>query len=238
MNGKKRKALPDRSPRLLTPAGGITALALLLAGLAGIVLFIAGDAGGMARDMLRFAPPERTGLPEDLYPALARHLTDYLTGAKDSFQYFPETPAGSAALFHDYELLHMADCRRLIALDRAVCLGGVFTAAAGLALLPFLGPEDRRRFARGGLRGLGFCAAATAALTVWALVNFDGLFVTFHRLAFRNDLWLLDPRTDLLIRLMPEPLFIRLGLRGLTPALGWLLLLTLGFRIPEWIRKG
>ncbi|MBQ8074276.1 MAG: DUF1461 domain-containing protein, partial [Clostridia bacterium] len=62
------------------------------------------------------------------------------------------------------------------------------------------------------LRGLG---AAAAVLVLWAVLNFDGLFVTFHRLAFTNDLWLLNPRTDLLIRLMPEEMFVDLGLKGL-----------------------
>ena len=54
-----------------------------------------------------------------------------------------------------------------------------------------------------------------AGLLLWAAVSFDGLFLTFHRVAFRNDLWLLDPRTDLLIRLMPSALFMDLGLKGL-----------------------
>ena len=34
------------------------------------------------------------------------------------------------------------------------------------------------------------------------------LFILFHKLVFTNDLWLLDPRTDLLIRLMPIEFFI------------------------------
>ena len=50
---------------------------------------------------------------------------------------------------------------------------------------------------------------------IWAAVNFNGLFVTFHKVAFRNDGWLLNPKTDLLIRLMPISFFVRLGLRGL-----------------------
>ena len=67
----------------------------------------------------------------------------------------------------------------------------------------------------------------TAVLVLWAVADFDGLFLTFHRLAFRNDLWLLNPRTDLLIRLMPEDLFIDLGLKGLAafvPGLALLLI--------------
>ena len=64
-----------------------------------------------------------------------------------------------------------------------------------------------------------------------ALIDFDGLFVTFHRIAFTNDGWLLNPRTDLLIRLMPESFFIRLGLIGASWAIAGPLLLETGARI-------
>ena len=43
---------------------------------------------------------------------------------------------------------------------------------------------------------------------MWGAVDFDSLFVLFHRLSFSNSLWLLNPRTDLLIRLMPTDFFI------------------------------
>ena len=60
---------------------------------------------------------------------------------------------------------------------------------------------------------LGFALSALAllivasSLTVWGVVNFDGLFVTFHKVAFANDLWLLNPNTDVLLALMPLPFF-------------------------------
>ena len=53
-----------------------------------------------------------------------------------------------------------------------------------------------------------------SVLLIWAAIHFDSFFVTFHRIAFRNTLWVLNPRESLLIRLMPETLFIRLGLWG------------------------
>jgi integral membrane protein (TIGR01906 family) len=40
---------------------------------------------------------------------------------------------------------------------------------------------------------------------VLSLLDFDGLWTRFHQVAFRNDMWLLDPRTDYLIMLFPEP---------------------------------
>ena len=50
--------------------------------------------------------------------------------------------------------------------------------------------------------------AAVTLIIIAACIDFDSLFVLFHKVAFTNDLWLLDPRTDLLIRLMPIEFFI------------------------------
>lgn len=38
-------------------------------------------------------------------------------------------------------------------------------------------------------------------------INFNFLFTKFHEIFFSNDLWLLDPRTDIMIRMLPESYF-------------------------------
>ena len=203
------------------PGAGL-ALAATLALITGIIRFFAGNAGLFEAEMRRFAPPEATGLPAGEYPAMAAHIAGYLAGRKASFQYLMAGPKGeSLACFHDYELIHMADCRDLIRLDGIVC--GICAAAAALCALLLLRPQagavSRFRFPAGARRGakqaLYGLSMIAAGLVLWAAVNFDGLFITFHRLAFRNDFWLLNPRTDLLIRLMPEGMFIDLGIKGL-----------------------
>ena len=67
-------------------------------------------------------------------------------------------------------------------------------------------------------------------------MNFDGLFITFHKIAFTNDLWLLNPNTDVLMALMPLPFFIWYAgeiLKAMGPALGMMLLV-----IIAWIKGG
>lgn len=46
-----------------------------------------------------------------------------------------------------------------------------------------------------------------AALGILYFVDFDWAFRRFHEIFFTNDLWLLDPRTDRLIQLMPFEFF-------------------------------
>jgi len=207
---------PDRENRLrgltepgdvLRKAAGIAAaLCWILFGITAVIRFTAGDGGYLADRMLAAAPPPSTGLPEAEYPGVGRMIADYLTGREQVFQYtFADAEGNLFRCFHDYEAAHMADCRGLIRLDGIVC--AVCTVLAALS--------TRRMSLRGAGRALYGLGIAATVMVLWAIFNFDGLFVTFHRIAFRNDYWLLNPRTDLLIRLMPGTMFIDLGRKGL-----------------------
>ena len=212
-------------------------LVLAIFGITGIIWMIAGDEGGMERAMIHYAPAEETGLPADEYRDMAVMMTEYLTGRRDTFQFtLVDMNGESYNCFHNYEEIHMADCRNLLTLDRKVEIFCLVLGTAGLILVAVLRKPYRRRFAEGGLKGLMALGILAVLLVAWAALNFDGFFVTFHRLAFRNDLWLLDPETDMLIRLMPESLFVHLGLKGLPLAAAWVGLLALACVIikKEW----
>ena len=200
-------------------AGFLLVWAVILFALAAAVYGTAGDGDLLAREMRRHAPPETTGLPETEYTGVGRMTAGYLTGREETFQYvFSDAEGRRFVCFQPHEAAHMADCRGLIGLA-----GRLRWIAAAAALLPAAAGAvlwQRRDFTGGMLAGLCGAAAVFAGITVWALADFDGLFVTFHRLAFTNDGWLLDPRTDLLIRLMPVNFFITLGTR----ILGWVLI--------------
>lgn len=45
-------------------------------------------------------------------------------------------------------------------------------------------------------------------LGVLIMLNFDRAFVIFHKLFFRNDLWLFDPSTDPVITILPDTFFL------------------------------
>ena len=200
-------------------AGFLLVWAVILFALAAAVYGTAGDGDLLAREMRRHAPPETTGLPETEYTGVGRMTAGYLTGREETFQYvFSDAEGRRFVCFQPHEAAHMADCRGLIGLAGRLrwiaAAAALLSAAAGAVL------RLRRDFTGGMLAGLCGAAAVFTGITVWSLADFDGLFVTFHRLAFTNDGWLLDPRTDLLIRLMPVNFFVTLG----TGILGWVLI--------------
>lgn len=198
-----------KAKRILAALCGVMmALAGALAVLTAVVNGLGASQGMMLALMRRHAPSSATGLPEEHYAPMTAMITGYLAGETDTFQYtFTDAEGRRIDCFHDYEQQHMADCRALFTLDRAVM------AASALLLIPLgwvawaLRPV-RAWMAAGFRDGCGAALLAVLALTAWGAADFDSLFVLFHRLSFDNGLWLLNPQTDLLIRLMPTPLFV------------------------------
>lgn len=136
--------------------------------------------------------------------------------------------------FNERELRHLYDCRRLISPIQPGILY-VLLLTTG-ALLLFCGGRGRRS---GRLRAawlaLALLLLPLMVFGVWAAINFDAAFTFFHHLLFTNDLWLLDPATDLLIRICPQSMFAEMGLRIARRAAFMLLGVPLVLTILEWV---
>ena len=160
------------------------------------------------------------GISEEELIALDADLAGYLAGDASALDGSP---------FNERELTHMKDCFDLFVLLRRVLVAAGIAAAALLAGSALLGYKLGSRAAlTGALALLGLIAI----LGIWGIVDFDSLFTAFHHLLFTNDLWLLDPRTDLLIRICPQSMFMSMALRiagkelsfiALVNALAWII---------------
>ena len=121
-----------------------------------------------------------------------------------------DTPLAVEEL-NEKELSHMNDVRRLMALCKTVRTACI-SLAAGLAVATaWVGAGLKKRH-RPVLIGAvcGACALALGAGVFGAMMQssgFEAMFVGLHRLIFTNDDWLLNPATDILIRMMPQNLF-------------------------------
>jgi len=158
---------------------------LILGLLAGCVVVSAMDAPAMAA---RFGLYSQTD-PES-HTALAHEIVDFLCGRTDAL------PS-----FQSHEVQHMRDVKNIFTVLFLV----MFLGLVGLVNLIF---QRKLGSMKVFLQTLLGAAAVIAAFVIWGLIDFDSLFYVFHLVAFRNDLWLLDPAKDLLIQLMPTPFFM------------------------------
>ena len=181
----------------------IIAALLMSIGLLAAAIYLPATAAWVMQPLMEhFAPPEDTHLPAEEYAPVVDMITSYLKGGNDAFQHLYTVNCTEYAAFNQKEQQHMADVQDLFRLCR-------FISWLAWGLVLFGGLAAQRKIAwRIFRRTLLTILAAIGAVIVLACIDFDSLFILFHKVAFTNDLWLLDPHTDLLIRLMPIEFFI------------------------------
>lgn len=157
------------------------------------------------------------GLTDEEQNIFAEEIVAFMKGETD------EQPAA----LNEREQQHMRDVRRLIALAQQVSKACI-TLAAGLAVvIAWTGAKDKRRGLPFGVVS-GALLAAAAVGGAYALMHaqgFEALFVRMHEVLFTNDLWLLNPQTDILIRMMPQLLFERAAMDVAVKAMQMLLIM-------------
>lgn len=163
---------------------------------------------------------QAAGLTREEAQGAAAALVDYIEGRTDSIDAPAQIDGRMQSVFNAREAEHMRDVRVLFVLERRVMLGLALFAALSLCMADWRRRDWPRTLLLGALTALGAWAALLAAVAVWAALDFNALFLCFHRLLFTNDLWLLDPATDRMICLMPQPFFEALALRA-ARWMGW-----------------
>ena len=161
------------------------------------------------------------GLSPEAQSRVNRVLSDYLSGARQDVD-IEETLLGvPQQVFNADEKAHMTDVYHLFVLERRI---RSFCLAAGAVLTAAVGALARNRpgqTVRSALKAfLAFTAVLAAALAILSMsCGFDRLFILFHKLLFTNDLWLMNPATDAMIRMFPSEFFLRIAIESGVSAL-------------------
>ena len=146
---------------------------------------------------------------EDLMEA-TKVLLDYTRGKREDMVVFAQVKNAKREVFNDREKAHMKDVRALYRnamIVRNICL--LIIIAGGLYL--WITKDEPKNLAKAFLKTSLVVFAAFGALCLYAFSDFDTFWTNFHHVFFAsNDLWLLDPRTDLLINMVPEQFFFDL----------------------------
>ena len=138
----------------------------------------------------------------------------YLRGNREDLHVFTTIGGQYMEFFNAREIAHMEDVQGLFIGGLWIRRIGLAVAAAYAAILAIWSKHDSERkqllktVVPGSLcvgTGLFFAAALFIAVTVAS--DFSKYFIVFHHIFFDNDLWLLDPRTSLMINMLPETFF-------------------------------
>ena len=132
----------------------------------------------------------------------------FLRGKRENLHVYTTMGGEYREFFNDREIAHMEDVRGLFVgalVLRRIC---IITAFVCVALLWLLKADIALVVPRSVCWGTGLFFAMICVLGLVISTDFTKYFVIFHHIFFNNDLWLLDPATDLLINIVPEPFFV------------------------------
>ncbi|NLD34566.1 MAG: DUF1461 domain-containing protein [Clostridiales bacterium] len=199
---------------------------------------LATDGRRMADKMTAHADTTLSGVDAAEYPALAAALTGYLRGNLPTPQVVVSRAGIQSPAYAEQEMQHLEDIRGLVHLAGIIRYAAL--GAVAVSLVIFLLLRSRQPALLAQIRPQWALMAASliffgliVAVLLWGVINFEGMFHAFHRVLFRNDLWLLDPQKDLLLQLMPLPFFVSYGwdlLKQMAPVLLILPLAAFGLR--------
>lgn len=143
------------------------------------------------------------------------HTTDvllsYTAGNRDNLDLAVEINGQTEEVFGEREKDHMVDVQALYIAARNVRTSFLI-AAPILILIAFLISKSRavKILCRSFLYASAAFLAVVVALGLYAVMDFPSFWTSFHHVFFTNDLWLLNPYTDVLIMMVPEQFFFDL----------------------------
>ncbi len=146
---------------------------------------------------------------------VTEEMMAYLRGNRADLHVFTTMGGEYREFFNAREIAHMEDVRDLFIGGlwlRRIGLGVALGFAAVLGIWSKKG-SDRKSMLKSLVPGsfcIGTGAFFFAALTIAGIIasDFSKYFVVFHHIFFDNDLWILNPATDMLINIVPEPFFM------------------------------
>ncbi len=147
-----------------------------------------------------------TGIPRRELDRAASELVQYFNDDQHAIATRVTAESGEEiSLYNDRETLHLIDVKALFRLVFRLQELALVVALTYVAFFFILRRWTQpSRLATEVMTGAMLTVAIVLGLGAFALIGFDDLFRRFHLLAFTNDLWQLNPRTDRLIQMFPQ----------------------------------
>lgn len=144
-----------------------------------------------------------TRIKEENLKDITDKLLGYLKDDTNNLEIRSSIDGEKREVFNEKEKLHMIDVKNLFIKGKNIRNISIVLVAISLIILK----NDRLSLSKTLMTSSIFSFLAIAVLSVMIYVDFDKYFTYFHEIFFTNDLWLLNPNTDVLIQMLPIEFF-------------------------------
>ena len=195
----------------LAAAAAVSLILILL--LSAFEIAAYSDFGFYQKEYEKYEIQETLPMEMDDIMDVTEKMMSYLRGDREELSVMTTIDGERQDFFNEQDRFHMGEVRDLFLGGFALRRYAAVILAAAVVLLLILKADLKRILPKAYEITVGVFLALVAALGIAIAVNFDRCFVIFHELFFDNDLWMFDPATDYMIRMLPEGFFFDMTLR-------------------------
>lgn len=200
--------------RLLSAFAGIAMLIILL--ISSFEIGAYSDFGWYEKEYAKYNVLDDLEMEMSDAMQVTKEMMSYLRGNRADLVVETKVDGEEREFFNDREKAHMVDVKNLFIGGMWLRRGAILILAISFLVLIKTKADWKRLLPKSFLITIGSFVGITLAAGVLFMTDFHRYFMIFHEIFFTNDLWLLDPDTDLLIRMLPEGFFLdmvkRIGL--------------------------
>jgi len=173
----------------------ITSLLFILIIISGCLNFIVRSSLIYDYNISTYSIESRTSLPLEKIKEINLSIRTY---------FFDEKELLDVDIYSDKEVLHMKDVKSVMSFifDLSKILSIIFCILT-FVLTSYLGVNICKLI----FHSLILFSSILILLGASFLLFFQELFIIFHKIAFNNDLWILNPNKDYLLMMYPEDFF-------------------------------
>ncbi len=154
----------------------------------------------------RYNAEDATGLSRPDLDSTAGALRQYFNNNEKTFFHTVTEGGLQGPVFGARETRHMEDVKQLFVwVNRIQEASVIFVLAYVISFFIWSRDGNVRQLAQQSLGGLMLGLLAVGGVGVFAAFGFDAAFTRFHQVFFSNDFWQLNPQTDHLVQMFPEP---------------------------------
>lgn len=144
---------------------------------------------------------------------VTKEMMSYLRGNREDLVVHTVVDGAEQEFFNDREKAHMVDVKNLFMGGLWIRRGATLVLAIAIGIVIYTKADWKKLLPKSFLIGIGAIIGMTGVLGILCVSDFNKYFTIFHEIFFDNDLWLLDPDTDLMIRMLPEGFFFDIVIR-------------------------
>lgn len=188
--------------------GIITMLSFLVAALLTVLDLTCFDRSFYPKEYAKYNNAEIIGISEEQLMEATDVLLDYIQGKREDMVVKATIFGEEREVFNERETAHMVDVRALY--QNAMLVRNLLAGVFVLGVVVLLVLRQKRALidlAEGIVNACAVFLAIFLAIGFFAYVDFNRFWTCFHQIFFQNDLWLLNPNTDIMIMMVPEGFF-------------------------------